>query len=526
MVTSVSDKEPQVKPGVSTPSSGTARLTVTGLDEKGQMYRESALILSLDGRDCCFRSKFQPALSSWVLVEFDWSKEGAKRNAIQGQVSSVLPEGAATNLYQVRVDLETVQEVKITATSAPQRNSSAEAKPVVAAPVAPPAAPPAKAQPFAEAKIAPPQPAAFQKPDQTGPIPPLTQNDAAKNSVPPSRPVPPPTPVAAPEIDRAALKSAIAAEIKEQLAALKTSLSKELDQAAQRTVSANMEQAVRQAVEKQIASNYQSLIETLNSDVTHQAVTRVSNSEELRNSIQGLAKKSLEEQIESSRNSAIEVQQNLISRVADFKQSVETSVADLENRLNVSRNSVTATTDRAQGQLDSLSRHFQTVLETLSGEAQQKMTLCVVELEARLNASREVVTAALDRVEAHGKEVEEAASRLQKSADQLNQSAQATIEKFDAHITAQLNSWSAQFKNHLESVSREKVEHYKGELQRALDSPAQQANEVLEKLAAGLQLAQGTTRMHEERLAKLSRDSVSNFETEIKAVLRRLSETV
>ncbi|MGH9679182.1 MAG: hypothetical protein ACRD4Y_04470, partial [Candidatus Acidiferrales bacterium] len=86
---SILEKEPKVSAESSSPSGKDVHVTVTGLDEKGQMFRETAPLLEIDGRKCQFRSKFKPELGSWVLVEFDFSKSAtAKRTTVQGQVKS------------------------------------------------------------------------------------------------------------------------------------------------------------------------------------------------------------------------------------------------------------------------------------------------------------------------------------------------------------------------------------------------------------------------------------------------------
>ncbi len=119
---SITEKEPGSTAGASSTAAKEQRLTVTGLDEKGQMFRESALILELDGRDCHFRSKFQPELGSWVLVEFDTSKTGSKRTTLQGQVKSADSEGLVGNMFRIYVELESAQEMKIA--PAPQQAAS------------------------------------------------------------------------------------------------------------------------------------------------------------------------------------------------------------------------------------------------------------------------------------------------------------------------------------------------------------------------------------------------------------------
>ena len=59
-VISLTEKESGLASENSSASAKEQKLTVTGLDEKGQMFRESAPVLELDGRDCHFRYKFQP----------------------------------------------------------------------------------------------------------------------------------------------------------------------------------------------------------------------------------------------------------------------------------------------------------------------------------------------------------------------------------------------------------------------------------------------------------------------------------
>jgi DNA anti-recombination protein RmuC len=124
------------------------------------------------------------------------------------------------------------------------------------------------------------------------------------------------------------------------------------------------------------------------------------------------------------------------------------------------------------------------------------------------------------------REVAEATQQLQKAVEQLNQSARSAAEKFDGHMTAQLNLWSSQFKNHLDGVSREKAARFTTDLEQNLSSYLQDADEALEKLTAGLQLMQGTVRLQEERLAELSRAASAGFEKEIKSLLVRLADSV
>ena len=233
-------------------------------------------------------------------------------------------------------------------------------------------------------------------------------------------------PEAAPPVPQPAA-AVPAPDMKQQLTAMRESLREELEAMVQRTVSTSVETVVRQAVEKQIGENYQASIQTLNSDLTYQLVTRLAGNEELRSSIAGMAKKAVDDQIGEVRT---------------------TSVEELRG-------------NRAS----------------------------LAELETKMKASEIAAASALERARALEHEIAESLERMQKVVDQLNLSARSTIEKFDSHVTTQLTSWSAQFKNHVDGITREKAAQFTAGLEQQLANQVREANEVLEKLSAGLQLA-------------------------------------
>ena len=476
---SITDKELGLTAETSPAAGKEQRLTVTGLDEKGQMFRESAPILELDGRDCHFRSKFQPELGSWVLVEFDLSKAGSKRTTLQGQVKSVQPEGLAGNAYRIYIELESAQSLKIA--PAPQLPKVAapalQPPPAASAPIAPPVlpAPPApKVEAIRTPKEAPLEPITRVKPAISAVKPGVLETaPPSKTAAPLSRePFVPKLQTEAAESGREGGSAGVAQEVKQQLAALKDSLRGELESTVQRTVSSSVEPIVRQSIEKEIGANFQSSIQTLNSDLTYQLAGRLAGNEELRGSIEKMAKKALDELLGEARNSAIEEQRNSKASLAEITQSFEKSVAEIEKKV------------------------------------------------AAIDAA---ATAKLERAQALEREVGESTERLQKVVDQLNQAVRSTIEKFDGHVTAQLNSWSAQFKNHVDGITREKAAQFTSGLEQQLSSQLGEANEVLEKLSAGLQLARGTVRVQESQWAERSRELAGEFEKEIKSVLIRLA---
>lgn len=467
-VISLTEKEPGLAAGTSSTAAKEQRLTVTGLDEKGQMFRESAPILELDGRDCHFRSKFQPELGSWVLIEFDTSKTGSKRTTLQGQVKSAEFEGLVGNMFRIYVELETAQEMKIVPAppQAPQQPKAAA--PVLQPPPPAPSAPAPKAEAARPQKETPAEPLSRVKPEMNARASIPVEIQAAK----PAAPAPFASPVASqfsvpkPQAEAAPLNPQPVAtvsgpDMKQQLAALKESLREELEAMVQRTVSSSVEPVVRQAVEKQIGANYQASIQTLNSDLTYQLVGRLAGNEELRASIAGMAKKSIEEQLGELRTASLE--------------EVRSAKANL------------------------------------------------AELDTKMKTSETAAAAALERARTLEREISESLERLQKVVDQLNQSARSTIEKFDSHVTTQLTSWSAQFKNHVDGITREKAAQFTAGLEQQLASQVREANEVLEKLSAGLHLARGTVRVQETQWAERSRELAAEFEKEIRSVLLRLA---
>jgi len=485
-VLSLTEKEPRVEGEASSASGKEVRVTVTGLDEKGQMFRETAPVIELNGRDCHFRSKFQPELGSWVLVEFDSSKAGAKKTTVQGQVKSALSDVLAANLYRIHVELETAQELKVNPAAQPVKAAAPAVQPVLVPATATPAAPTPKVEAVLASKEAPTQPVARTKTEPSSPAPFPMETLAAKPAAPfpietqPAKTAPPAVrevaqAKAAPEyagLDKEATKAAISQEVKQQVATFKNSFGEELERIALRMVSSNVEPIVRQSIEKQIATNYQSSIQTLNSDLTFQLAGHLANSDALRNSIQNLTKKTLDDQMEQMRNSANADLLNPSERVAEAQQALQKSITEMEERLKVARDSAIATANGVQ---------------------------------------------TMER------EISESTARLQKIVDQLNQAARTTIEKFETHMTAQLNSWSAQFKSHVDAVSMEKLTEFSGNMGQQLTSEMQGANEVLEKLSAGLQLARGTVRVQEAQMVERSQALAAEFEKEIKSILVRLA---
>src|SRR5258708_22453004 len=185
------------------------------------MFRESAPILEILGRDCVYRSKFQPEQESWVLIEFDGSVEGSKRTTVQGQVKSVQPDAFEANAYRIYGQLESAQGLKIVPPAQPPKTTTpaAPTAPVAQNPVARPRAAPARrAEAVRMPKEAFAEPINRAKPDLSVAKPLVIESPLGKAAAPVTREVSAPRPQAdAPGWSREAATASVALEVKEQL---------------------------------------------------------------------------------------------------------------------------------------------------------------------------------------------------------------------------------------------------------------------------------------------------------------------
>jgi hypothetical protein len=576
-VISTSEKEKVLAAEPSPVAGKRAQLTVTGLDEKGQMFRETAAVISLNGRDCKFQSKSRPELESWVLVELKSIDDPTKARTLQGQVKSVQADGAASNLFQVQLELENAQEAKVgaspqgTSVTVPKLQPSSAPLPAVESKDTPKILRPA-AGPVPQQKPGINVPAVAMADPRSGAAaamaPVMTpQNREVGVPARAATPVSPVTPAGITQ-DREAMKAAAVSEAKRQLESLRSALSKEMEQMVQGAVKSNVETMAREMIEKQISASYPATVQTLKTDVAHQIVGQIVRSEELRASIQATTKKIIDEQVEASRKAMAQTQQSLDTRAGEIGRSMEESATASERRANAALQGITATLEKIQASENELQKNSETRAAEISRTVQESVALAeskantareavaaavekvqaaMVELqknqdsrvaeltrslkelfaqaEGKMNTAREAVGTTLEKLQAAGNEAARSTLRLQESTEQLNQTAKSTTEKFDAHITAQLNSRSAQFKAHLDRVSGEKATQFTTDFEKQLAPHLQSAGETLEKLSAGLQLLQGTIRLQEQRSIEHSQAVTATLEKDIKAVLLRLADT-
>jgi len=472
-------------------SASDVSLNVTGVDVKGMMFRHPATVLMLDGRECVFRSESQPELDGSVLAEFSYEGASPQSRVSQGHVKS--NQADALGGFKVVIELEFAQTKKISLSLAPEPN--AIQKPAA---LATPASAPVNKIP-AEAKLAPlpspvpspvraqvpapvaspilmPQPAAQEFPmplklnEILPPEPALKQQEVLPIRVETFTPMPNPQQVDLSGIEER-IKSAMALEIQREVGQIKSAVSAEVEKALPSIIASKMEKMIREDVEKQIQSNYEGSLQTLQNDITRQVENRISESSELRTKLQNTAKSFFEEQEARFQSAGDRAEEEISSRAAMIMKSFEELLAGLETRVGASR------------------------------------------------AEMESTMAAMQNMK---REINEGMSFVQDALQQLRDAEKPGIEKMQAQAAMQLQEWSTQFDNLLNTSATEKAIQFSLEMERRMVPHRQRADETIEKLGAMLQLLQGTARVQQERLNEQTLAAAANIEKQVKAFLVRL----
>ncbi|MBZ5698667.1 MAG: zinc ribbon domain-containing protein [Acidobacteriia bacterium] len=277
----------------------TETVRVTGANTHGVIFRHSADLLVLDGRHCVCRSTSQPEIGSWVMVEFNHEMSQGKSDIVQGIVISNEPDGEAGESYQVALELETPQRMRVgpkrEESQATVREPQELTVPVIKA---------ESKEKFETApSAAPPQP----KPEANA----QEHSDPFPNTVPvgvlASRDVVPNTSVEILTTLQETIKSAVAAEATRQSGVLKSWLSSELDKRSQSIASPATENTIREAVGRQISLNYQTAIQTINSDLVRQLGTWITKNTEVQTYLKSMAKNLFNEQTELFQASLVKI---------------------------------------------------------------------------------------------------------------------------------------------------------------------------------------------------------------------------
>jgi hypothetical protein len=108
-------KAPKPTQDKSPSSTSTLRVTVTGVDSGGQLFRDQTTVVYLKGQECIYDSKYKPSADGSVMVEFPpgpGSKDAWRAN---GKVKRVSPGGSQQTGFRVTVELDRAHSAVIDA---------------------------------------------------------------------------------------------------------------------------------------------------------------------------------------------------------------------------------------------------------------------------------------------------------------------------------------------------------------------------------------------------------------------------
>ena|GEM_PF-5870115 len=435
---------------------GSLGLGVTGVDAQGHVFRERTTVLSLDGRACKYKSKFEVQVDSWVLLDIDYSKASQEPSRVQGQVKSVLPPRTSDQLFQISVELEVAQTMRVAEKLADDHLVAQEPKDL---------------EPQATA-IQPERPAESASTQRAAAALPRPRVDKSTAGAAQGR-----EQLSNPReqvltVVRETARAAASAELGQHLETLRNWVSREVGRAVQEGAGSRLDQFLREAVEKYISENLQATIQAVNGDFANQLVTRLAGSEQLRASLTSAAEDLTARLDEFSQMTVRKTEEGLTARVVAIREVFEGSVAETQRKLDDLGANLEATLARAQA----------------------------IEREA----ARSVLS-------------------LREALERFKEAGKIAAEEVEQGHAISLETRIAEFTKQLDGISVESTARFASEVEQRLMPHVRRADETIEKLATLLQLAQGTLRMQEERLAELSRTATANLEKEINALFLRLS---
>jgi hypothetical protein len=309
-------------------------LTVSGIDAKGHIFRELTVVQGLEGRDCQYQSKHEVRVDSVVLLDLDYSETGQPPCRVQGRVKSLRTPQTDSGLFQINVELDTLQSLRIIPHAPQDQFAKQNAQATAAAMVAPEAEGVAVPEVLRHEAV----PQGTTSGDALSQLGPVLQAATAQENLPAREST----------IAREAAKAAVASEIGVYLAAFKNSLQEQIERSVQAALAPTIEDMVRDAVEKRMAAQDEAGIQTLRADLTHRLAERLSKSDELRNGIKETATELAERLSELSQSTVSKVEGELNTRTIALRQSIEETVAEVQDRINHARTGLAATLSRAQ----------------------------------------------------------------------------------------------------------------------------------------------------------------------------------
>jgi len=247
-------------------------------------------------------------------------------------------------------------------------------------------------------------------------------------------------------------------------------LSREMEDSIQAAVTSFADRIIHEAVEKQVTQQYQAAMQVVHGDLTHQLAERLAESGPLRTCFESMAAMMAERLSELSQQAVTKIEENLNTRVTAVRQSAEEAIAQMQGRIS----------DAQAGVGDAL---------------------------ARAQAAKE--------------ELSDTTARAREALEQVKDADEIAV-RLNERLFSRLDAWSAELKKRLDQIISESTARWVRGMEQQMAPYLQGADERLQTLAAGLQLAQ----MQQDRLANLSLTAAANCEKEIRAFFLRLSSNV
>ena len=248
------------------------------------------------------------------------------------------------------------------------------------------------------------------------------------------------------------------------------SLSREMEDSIRAAVTSLVNRIIHDGVERQVTQQYQAAIQALHGDFSHQLTERLAESEQLRACCESIAAMMAERLSRLSQQRLITVEEELNARVTAIRQSAEGVIAQIQGRINDAQASVEDALARAQSVKNEVS-----------------------DTTARVREALEQV-----------KDADNVAGRL------------------NERLFSRLDTWGAELKMRLDQIIVESTATCVRGMEEQMVPHLRGADERLQTLAAGLQLAQ----MQQDRLENLSLTTAANCEKQMRAFFLRLSTSV
>lgn len=477
-------------------SATSLQLTVTGTDADGTLFRETATLVRLQGKNCTYRSKHRVPSAGWLMVEVRRGSQDKEIWRAGAQVKSSSPDGPRNDLFQVSVELDRAHDSVVVPTEQEEKGGET---PAAAELLRVPAAT-LSVVPGIPAEITATPPGASELvPDANARwVAEVTSEDTGMPAdLEPGRPRQPeaaaPGRGAADETSRDGDLTELAARVSEvslpkvaemihnglvveyerRMAELKTTISAEVEKAAQDILTARMAGILEAAVETRMAQ-YTETLPAITDKVVEQLAGRLAKIPQLEASLDSLSKGLTERWSETTRKATQAAQQNVSVKIAEIEELAKRMVGDLESKLGVHR------------------AELQSILE-LSHTAIGESTA--------------------------------ASLRAQETMKCLSDVLEAATPLMDASLRERVENRSAEFTNKIDHIVVERAAKFMSEIELLLASRIESANQSIQELAAQLLKSEELLRTSEERLRSQVAAAGILMDQEIKGVLRRLAGT-